>query len=279
MKKFILPGIIVISLVASIVAIGYGSMVVSGYESQMSAQNETIRDLEGQLTEMDKEASDKVEVKAVLNTAAQAGTEIAAYQTKFATMSDKDRENLDVVASEMRAMFSTSDSGATVPWYVGEDYTWHFETTYSFAGNYVPVVWLCRDHYDEVLAYATATYDVKEQVFKDVEWATVSQGNVRTSDDIDIPEGTAKKDIWKALIAAGQEKLATPTPSIDPDATPGPSATPRMADEYGRPDLPADKVAQSLAAGIPLPDPEPSVKPGQVTTPPEGQFSDFGVIG
>lgn len=286
MKKFLLPGIIVLSVILSVGFVGYSFLVTSNLSSQIVAQDGTIKEMETELNSIEKQQSEIVDVKVVLNSAAQAGTEVAAYQSKFATMSNEERENLGTMAEKMRNLFSASDSGATVPWYTGNtasDYTWKFETTYSFSGKTAPVLWLCRDKEQNVLAYATADYLVEDNVFDDVEWNTVSRGSFRMAEDVADLEGVDRDDIWKALIKAGQEKLeatATSTPDVtsssDAISSSVPTSSPDMATDIGREDLPADLVSKSIEAGYPLPDREP-----QRTPEPEvsGNYSDFGTVG
>lgn len=253
MKKFILPAVIALSLIIAVVSIGYSSIVVSGIDTEIVQQSETIGELEAHLSELEKAKEEVVDVKVVLNTAAQAGTEVAAYQSKFSNITEETRDGLETMSSSMRNLFGTSDSDATAPWYNGdEEYSWTFETTYSFAGNSVPVVWLCRNKDRDVVAYTTGIYDVKENVFKDIEWKSVSKGAVRTSQDVGLDEDTPRDDIWKALIDRGHANL--------PDSSAVPTSTPdrEMATDIGREDLPADLVRESMEAGIPIPERQPA---------------------
>lgn len=236
MKKFIVPGMIVLTIIVSVCLVGYGFLVVSGYETTMSLQNQEIRSIEQELNalEMEKEEN-KVDVKAALNTATKAGVEIAAYQSDFnhvtVSTDDDSIETLGAKAKAMRKYFGTYDGNATTPWYSGGEsgYVWSFETTYSFSGNTVPVLWLCRTRAGKVLGYCTAEYNAEEDVFNNVKWADIVYSNSEQASTIDLPEGIDRDDIWKALLGKVDEYMPTPTP--DTSMSPEPTSTPGGSDE------------------------------------------------
>lgn len=67
-------------------------------------------------------------------------------------------------------------------------FTWKFESPYSFRGTSLPVVWTCRNNrpsnestsvMNAIAAYATATYDVASNTFQNVQVHTTEYGKVR----------------------------------------------------------------------------------------------------
>lgn len=206
-KKMIIPGIIVLTLLCSVGLSGYSYISSEGLRSKIAVQEQQMAELNEELTEIELHKVDVNEVKVVLNTASQAGNDVAALQNYYLTTdlstSDKDVADFSKRTQAVKALFGSSDQGAIVPWYSGDGCIWSFETTYGFSDNEVPVLWLCRDTSSErsVLAYATANYDADDGCFRDVKWDTV----VRTSTNVGGTQTVDRDSIWRALLGEAED--------------------------------------------------------------------------
>ena len=206
-KKMIIPGMIVLTLLCSVGLSGYSYISSDSLRSKIAVQEQQMAELNEELTEIEMHKVDVNEVKVAMNTASQAGNDVAALQNYYLTTElgtdDEDMADFSKRTQAVKALFGSSDQGAVVPWYSGEGCIWSFETTYSFSDNEVPVLWLCRDTSSErnVLAYATARYDADEGYFHDVKWDTV----VRRATDSSSNQTIDRNSIWKALLGEAQD--------------------------------------------------------------------------
>lgn len=221
-KKMLIPGMIALTVVGCLAFSGYSYIVSGSLNQSIVAQEQEMDDLNKQLTEIETVEVDKQEVKAVLHTATQAGNDIAALQNYYASVSvdsgdDKAVDELSKRAKAVKLLLGVDDQNAAVPWYnSSSDYYWTFETTYSFSGNSVSVLWLCRDTVADgfpVLAYATADYDVEKGVFEHVKWQNVQLSVGTDAESIDEYANVDRDNVWRKLVGLPME---SPSPSNEP---------------------------------------------------------------
>lgn len=161
-----------------------GYLLFSGTESfqrQFAANEAQIGQLQLELDTMKAQQSQSVEdARTDLSTAATAGNAVAELQNKYAHLSDADANSLTDNALALDSHFGSQDKDARTPWYSGKDYAWTFETTYSFRGDSVPVIWSCHNTAGELVAYTMATYSKDTKLFTNVStyFTAVSAGSV-----------------------------------------------------------------------------------------------------
>lgn len=174
-----------------VVFLVYTNTQVKNMKASMTEIDEEIKQLNADLSALNKDAENEDTVEEVhvkLNSALDVGRDVASLQTKYNTLNvlDNEAEMKDVAKSIGLYM---EDKSNQVPWYpVKSDeiaYSWVFHTTYSFSDTTVPVLWTCRSNNGDLLAYATGTYEVEDNMFSDLEYHITSMGmsHVKTSDD------------------------------------------------------------------------------------------------
>lgn len=157
-----------------------GQNQISSYNASYAQNAETIKQLSSQLTELSEQKQDTSDdVYPKLSSAAEAGNTVAEYQTEYASIisgTDTDMFNMN-----MSAISNYVKSDAAVgPWYEAASgtvkYTWKFNSTYSFSGDFVPVLWTCVTEDDVLLAYTTGEYNASTGTFTHVEPHVTSIG-------------------------------------------------------------------------------------------------------
>lgn len=167
-------------IITGAVVTAVGQSQISSYNTSYAQNAETIEQLSSQLTELSEqkqETSDDVYPK--LSSAAEAGNTVAEYQTEYAVIiSDTDTDMFNMNMSAI-GTYVKSDN-ALGPWYEAASgtvsYTWKFNSTYSFSGDFVPVLWTCTTDDDVLLAYATGEYNASTGSFTHVEPHVTSIG-------------------------------------------------------------------------------------------------------
>lgn len=154
---------------------------VSVLNKTIAENNTTIETLQGQFDTTSEQTTETVEtIQQKLSSAAMAGSKIAELQNSYFNINPDIDEGLVAmqnVATEMDTYLD--DTSNRVPWYGASDTdaSWKFESTYGFSGDEVPVVWTCNSVDGELFAYATATYSVESNKFKDLEHHITSIGS------------------------------------------------------------------------------------------------------
>lgn len=170
------------------------SLATDAFNDEYSANMRQLNELGLELsTIVDADVTEKA-TTADLSSAAELGQKVADYQMEYqetyaTMMTDHSR-----IAESLRECFTSGSSNAAVAWFLPEHltdtgeyeiYKWKFETTYSFSGVSVPVLWTCWDDKGELLAYTTGTYSVKDLKFSDITRYTTSVGDDLISPTID----------------------------------------------------------------------------------------------
>lgn len=172
-----------VSMVALVGAIAIGALNSISYDSEYSSLSSQYAELQQQYNAIQDRSVEVEEATVILNSAKDAGVAVAAIQNQMTVDSSligtEDEHIFVEEANSLTDYFSSS--AACYPWYVTNvltDFTWEFNTTYSFSASEVPVLWTCYGtiSHDEIgvedktvlLAYATGTYSVESGKFVDV---------------------------------------------------------------------------------------------------------------
>lgn len=181
-----------LSMVVLVGAIVVGAFSSISYNSEYDSLSSQYDELKRQYDAIQDKSVEVDEATVILNSAKDAGIAVAAIQNQMAVDSNligTENENIFVEeANSLKDYFS--GMSACYPWYVTNvltDFTWEFNTTYSFTASEVPVLWTCYGTIpgDEIgvedktvlLAYATGTYSVESGLFIDVDVEITSLGN------------------------------------------------------------------------------------------------------
>lgn len=171
--------ICLILVFAGVSVVVMGGMQMSALQETYTANSATIEGLNHQLAEMTTESEatpDTIEIKKSLMSCKDMGDKIASYQNDYQKYSSIDNEaKRTSITNELSECFDENSTNARVEWYSmgnsSKQWTWKFETNYSFASTSVPVLWTCRmNDTNELLAYTTGTYDTVSGLFKDIKW-------------------------------------------------------------------------------------------------------------
>lgn len=118
----------------------------------------------------------------VLVSAKTAGEAVSSLQNEYVTIpTSTDSTNIQAHADKLSKYFDESAQVGRQPWYKNKGATWSFQSSYDFVGTTSNVLWLCHSESGELLAYATAVYDAKGDVFKNVVYKNTVTGNARVS--------------------------------------------------------------------------------------------------
>ena len=236
-----------LSIACLVVAVVGGYMYLSGQESYQVARraNEERREeLQRELDSIEDVDVTPTEVEAKVHSAAEAGNKVADFQNLYRTAATSpDGSSLQTIANNLDSYLASDSKDSRTPWFLLEDrkvlYNWKFESTYSFSMDSVSVLWTCRDSDDDTLfAYTTATYDVNEGIFSDVEVHTTLVGaNMQQATEAaaETESGpTPTPDVnqileWIDMMDNG----GTPSPSEspNPESTPAPGGSPEPEGE------------------------------------------------
>lgn len=177
----------VAAFLAFVGVIAVVSTLIKGKEfnAKKFALDAQISQLSGQLSVDNatdgEETSD--EAAPVVRGSAQAlGTQVAAQQNRYIiltpdnpNMTDQS-EALLAIQKQIEPSFADDSKWAAQSWYspshetqtgTANNYTWTFGNNYSFEGESLPVVWICRNNRADnaLCAYATAVYDPQTKLF------------------------------------------------------------------------------------------------------------------
>lgn len=157
------------------------SSQIASLRNTYESNKETIVSLKKQLAELNTEPESKEEVKKTLISCKDKGAKVAELQTKYQKYNASNNpDEFQSIVTDLLSYFDDSASNARVPWYnpdvKNKNWTWTFETSYSFTATSVPVLWTCKSDDGILLAYATGVYDSAKGLFKDMKWATTSFG-------------------------------------------------------------------------------------------------------
>lgn len=200
----------------------------AGLEAQIKAKQEEIDNFEVKPVDVEY-------VQETLNTCMVQGNNVAELQnnyrsllkTYYSTLKDAD---LDAITenSEALSAYLTKGKGQgywySIPSTSSSDlaYTWEFCTTYQFTGSSIPVIWVCyEDGTQNMLAYATGTYNMTTQKFSDVESFMTNygeqyqQGNFTPQDDCDNPTPTDAATPTDSTEPTSSETTQSTDPSLD----------------------------------------------------------------
>lgn len=141
------------------------------------------------------------------HSAQQAGAMVATLQNQFVVLvadpslgeaGESDRtQQRNAIVPNLQKYLAPDSTYMAASWFdpgqmyqngKAPQFTWKFESPYSFRGMSLPVVWTCRNNrpsnestsmMNAIAAYATATYDVASNTFQNVQVHTTEYGRVR----------------------------------------------------------------------------------------------------
>lgn len=176
-----------------VVVFGYGKLSALNVEAARndSAVATLEREIEGlkKPEETEPEITLGEEEQAVItHSASELGMKVAEYQNVYWNLNaSENREAFDVNVAALDACFMETDKTARVPWYSGSlPGVWSFVTNGSFTGDTLGVLWVCKNpDTQDLVAYATATYDSTANAFFDVSYnmSYLGSASVESSGD------------------------------------------------------------------------------------------------
>ena len=175
------------AFLAFVGAIAVVSTLIKGKEfnAKKFALDAQISQLSGQLSvdnASDGEETSEEAAPVVRGSAQALGTQVAAQQNRYIiltpdnpNMTDQS-EALLAIQKQIEPSFADDSKWAAQSWYspshetqtgTANNYTWTFGNNYSFEGESLPVVWICRNNRADnaLCAYATAVYDPQTKLF------------------------------------------------------------------------------------------------------------------
>ena len=194
--RFIICFVFAISCVFVILI---GQLQIEDLQTQYNANEYVISGLEHDLSNVTKESqatADTVVINKALVSCEGLGEKVANYQNEYQKYRDeKGEDKRQEIANNLDIYFADDSRNARVEWYSSgnsnDNWTWTFESNYSFTATSIPVLWTCRlNDTNALLAYATGTYDTTIGVFSNVHWYNTTVGaslvtatNERTGDN------------------------------------------------------------------------------------------------
>lgn len=152
------------------------------YEELHTENEIAINELKQKIGKLDeqKQVEENV-IKQALNSASEAGSDVANYQNKYRSLDAKTNESGFMAnVNKLDGFFDEASKNARTPWYAlsdrGIEYEWEFMSTYSFAADTIDVIWLAKNHSGDIYAYAIGKYDVLTGLFKNVKWKMTYMG-------------------------------------------------------------------------------------------------------
>lgn len=173
--------VIVFGIIVCIAIVFMRFNKINALQQTINKNATTIETLQSQLDGISESTTETVEtIQQKLYSAATAGAKVADLQNNYRFIdisTETGIEDMQKNASEMDEYLE--DTANRVPWYgqSDEETAWRFESTYSFSGDEVPVVWTCKSLSGELFAYATAVYHVDSGKFGDLEYHTTVIGS------------------------------------------------------------------------------------------------------
>lgn len=174
-----LIGLLVCVLISA--AIIYDTYVSIGGINMTLDQNElALGKMQAELLSIDEDKGDSLEdIKIRLNSAQASGKIVADAQTAYFRMDPIYQEEELKANAELIGKYM-ADKTKQVPWMTSGEtpYKWVFNTTYSFSGDTVPVLWTCysTDGNETLLGYAVGMYRVSDDMFYDVSYRLTTYG-------------------------------------------------------------------------------------------------------
>lgn len=179
--------IIIISLVISVAILVFAAVFMHNTNEEIDAINEQISEAKLQqesiLQDMslyDKEVN-VTEVKSHIEETTAAGKEVEKLQNDaikyynehydpMASVWADDYEGDKTILKQMKSFFpKASKSEQVLPWVLGWDCTWEFQSVYNYDEGGTRLCWLCKDSDNRVLAIAYADYEANSHTFDDLE--------------------------------------------------------------------------------------------------------------
>ena len=191
------------------VALAFALPVTFGgadFESRYADNQATITQLEEQIKDLENaDSPDAAKMNQDLHSAADTGLKVAEYQTKYQTIDATVTPDAVTENAEALSEYFTDDAqNGRSPWFTPSKgdakVDWEFKSTYSFNGTKVPVIWLCTiDGSDELVAYATATFDAETGKFSDVETNTTANASAYVDATVENENSSHIDELIKSI--------------------------------------------------------------------------------
>lgn len=180
----------------------------SSFEAQFDENAKQITQLEEQVKDLENQASpDAAFINKGLHSAADAGRKVAEYQTKYQNIDAAvTPDDVTANAEALSPYFADDAQSGRQPWFTPSKsdakVVWTFESTYSFQNDSIPVIWLCTiNGSDELVAYATATYDAESGKFSNVAYQTTANAAKYIDATVENENRTAIDELIKNIQA------------------------------------------------------------------------------
>lgn len=219
----------IISVVLCVIFLGLTVFFVMGQTNgkaefeQAYAENEaTLLELQEQLDGIAEVTAEEVVQQVDLHSALEAGEAVAKLQEEYQVIpvSMDSIDKLETVASSLDVYLADDSNEARTPWYspstlgVSVEFDWRFETTYSFSGSKIPVLWTCWDADGNLCAYCTAVYESSTGLFSNVEFVVTSIGSTYVNSDESIDDTTTMENVDDTEVVVEDDATETDAESV-----------------------------------------------------------------
>lgn len=174
--------------------IGAGSFVyVSTLKHKTNTIHAELAEQQGNVDVMDEDEEDVsgLNPEDFLKAATESGNQVIDLQAQYAksakSVATLEGDALDKALLEQKELVAETKThfkeGVSMPplWYEGNNYnmtaTWSFADNYEFTKSSVDCLWICKDEENRILAYATAVYDARIDLFDKLKITTTSYGH------------------------------------------------------------------------------------------------------
>ena len=181
-----------ISGIVVVAALAIGFFRTNSYESEHASFASQYDSLQKEYDAIQDKSVTVEEAVVILNSAKDSGVAVADIQNAMTVdykLVGTDDEQVYIDEAESLTEYLSYATAQKI-WYLStylDDYSWEFNTMYSFTSSTIPVLWTCYgtipsdNAYESdttaLLAYATGTYVVEDNIFKDVSLHTTGLGS------------------------------------------------------------------------------------------------------
>lgn len=183
MKKIVRLGSIILGIVLIAAFMLRGVSQYQSYKTSMANGDLSIAEYQKQLlmdtARLEELSGKRDEESAHVNNMTEIGNKIAARQNEYAKKADaygvsqavrwdSIDEDLSAIRKDLQQYFDDADIYLWYDWdSLKKHFKWTCVTTYDVVGDTIDAMWVCLNGND-VMAYATALFDVKSQHFSNL---------------------------------------------------------------------------------------------------------------
>ena len=239
----------IVAIISTAAKTGSYNDKIFSMEAQRNQLKGTLSQSLSQQTEevnLDENGEEIVDYSQKKGSAQQPGVAVANYMNRYIPITldnpnagSSDLDKRAALDEMLYPLFAESDKGAATSWYdpahnhqsgTANNFSWSFECAYSYKGESLPVLWLCRNNRADnaVVAYATAVYDTETGLFFGVSRHITKEGAERavgyvSGESYDVIPGTDSGNELDAgasdsLTVSGNGTVASDMVEDDPEA-------------------------------------------------------------